>query len=70
MMALKHSLLNSEYILTNFLRPRLPSFLCTVEAYTEIFYTIHEGGIPSTQCKMSLRRPESMRKVDGLSHVN
>jgi hypothetical protein len=30
---------------------------------------IYKGDIPSIQCKMSLRRPESMRKVDGLSLI-
>jgi hypothetical protein len=39
------------------------------EDYTEIFYMIDEGDIPSSQCKMSLRGPKSMRKVDGLSHM-
>jgi hypothetical protein len=38
-----------------------------IEDYTEIFLVIHERDIPSTQCKMSLRGPKSMRKVDGLS---
>jgi hypothetical protein len=39
------------------------------EDYIEIFYMIHEGDIPSIQCKMSLRGPKSMRKVDDLSLV-
>jgi hypothetical protein len=30
---------------------------------------IDEGDIPSTQRKMSLRGPKSMRKVDGLSLI-
>jgi hypothetical protein len=30
---------------------------------------IHEGDIPSIQCKMNLRGPKSMRKVDGLSLI-
>jgi hypothetical protein len=30
---------------------------------------IDKGDIPSIQCKMSLRRPESMRKVDGVSLI-
>jgi hypothetical protein len=36
------------------------------EDYTEIYYMIDEGDIPSIQCKMSLRGPKSMKKVDGL----
>jgi hypothetical protein len=38
-----------------------------VKNYTEIFHMTDEGDIPSIQCKMSLRGPKSMRKVDGLS---
>jgi hypothetical protein len=38
-----------------------------IEDYTEIFYMIDKGYIQSNQCKMSLRGPKSMRKVDGLS---
>jgi hypothetical protein len=30
---------------------------------------IDEGDIPSIQCKMSLREPESVRKIDGLSPI-
>jgi hypothetical protein len=30
---------------------------------------IDEGDIPSVQCKMSLRGPKSMRKVDGASLI-
>jgi hypothetical protein len=30
---------------------------------------IHEGDIPSIQCKMSIRGPKSMRKQDGLSLI-
>jgi hypothetical protein len=37
-----------------------------MEDYTEIFYMIDEGDVPSVQCEMSLREPKSMRKVDGL----
>jgi hypothetical protein len=40
-----------------------------IEDYTEIFYMAGEGDVPSVQCKMSLRRPKSMRKVDGLSLI-
>jgi hypothetical protein len=32
-------------------------------------WKIHEGDIPSIQCKMNLRGPKSMRKVDGLSLI-
>jgi hypothetical protein len=38
-----------------------------IEDYTEIFYMTEEGDIPSIQYKMILRRPKSIRKVDGLS---
>jgi hypothetical protein len=40
-----------------------------IEEYTEIFHMIDKGDIPSIQCKMSLRRPKSMRKVDYLSLI-
>jgi hypothetical protein len=30
---------------------------------------VDKGDIPSIQCKMSLRRPKSLRKVDGLSLI-
>jgi hypothetical protein len=30
---------------------------------------IDEGDVPSIQCKMNLKGPKSMRKVDGLSHI-
>jgi hypothetical protein len=30
---------------------------------------IDEGDIPSIQCKMSLKGPKSMRKVDGLGLI-
>jgi hypothetical protein len=40
-----------------------------IEDYTEIFYTTDEGDAPSIQCKMGLREPKSMRKVDGLSFI-
>jgi hypothetical protein len=66
---LKRSLLNRKYILINVLKAWLQSFLCTVEAYTEIFYTFDEDGILSPQCKMSLRRTKSMRKLDGPSLI-
>jgi hypothetical protein len=36
-----------------------------IEDYTEIFYMIDEGALPS----MSLRGPKPVRKVDGLSLV-
>jgi hypothetical protein len=38
-----------------------------IEDYTHIFYVVQEGDIPSIQCKMSLRGPKSMTKVDGMS---
>jgi hypothetical protein len=40
-----------------------------IEDYTEIFYMIEKGDIPSIQCKMSLGGPMSMRKVDGLGLI-
>jgi hypothetical protein len=40
-----------------------------VEYYTEMFCIIDKGDLPSIQCKMSLRGPKSMRKVDGLSLI-
>jgi hypothetical protein len=40
---------------------------CLNEDYTEIFYMIDKEDILSIQCKMSVRGPKSMRKVDGLS---
>jgi hypothetical protein len=40
-----------------------------IEDYTEIFYMIDEGDIPSIQYKMSLKEIESMRKVDDLSLI-
>jgi hypothetical protein len=43
-----------------------PPFNPVVEDYTDIFYMIGEGDIPSVQCKISLWGPKSMRKVDGV----
>jgi hypothetical protein len=40
-----------------------------IEDYTQIFYMIDERDIPSLQSKMSLGRPKSMRKVNGLSRI-
>jgi hypothetical protein len=40
-----------------------------IEDYTEIFYIIDEGDIPSIQCKMRLREPKPMREVDGPSLI-
>jgi hypothetical protein len=37
-----------------------------IEDYTQIFY---KGNIPSIQCKMNLRGPKTMRKMDGLSLI-
>jgi hypothetical protein len=34
------------------------------EDYAKIFNMIDEGDIPSVECKMSLRGPKSVRKVD------
>jgi hypothetical protein len=41
-----------------------------IEDYTEIFYMTDEGDVPSIQCKMSLRGPKCMRKVDGLRSLD
>ena len=38
-----------------------------IEDYTKIFYMAHENYTSSVQCKMCLREPECMRKVDELS---
>jgi hypothetical protein len=40
-----------------------------IEDYTEIFYMIVKGDIPSIQCKMSLRGHTFMRRVAGLSLI-
>jgi hypothetical protein len=40
-----------------------------IEDYTEIFYVIDKGDIPSIEGKMCLGDPECMRKVDGLSLI-
>jgi hypothetical protein len=37
-----------------------------IEDGAGIFYMIDEGGDPCVQCKMGLRGPKFMRKVDGL----
>jgi hypothetical protein len=40
-----------------------------IKDYTEIFYIVDEGDIPSIWCKMGIRGPKFMRKVDGLSLI-
>jgi hypothetical protein len=40
-----------------------------IEDYIQIFYMIDEGDIPFIECKMSLRGPKYIRKVDGLSLI-
>jgi hypothetical protein len=40
-----------------------------MEDYTNIFYMTDVGDILSIQCKMSLRGPKSMSKVDDLSLI-
>jgi hypothetical protein len=40
-----------------------------MEVYSHIFYMIEEGDIPSIKCKMSQRRPKSMRELDGLTFI-
>jgi hypothetical protein len=73
MLALKRSLLNRVSILINVLKALASNIsICSlhlIEDYTEIFYMIDRGDIPPFQCKMSLRGPKSMRKVDGLSLI-
>jgi hypothetical protein len=66
MLALKRSLLNREKILINVLEALASViFICSllVEGYSEIFYVIDEGDIPSSQCKMNFRGHKSMRMV-------
>jgi hypothetical protein len=46
-----------------------PPCIPLIEDYTEIFYMTEKENIPSIQCKMSLRGPKSMRKIDGLSLI-
>jgi hypothetical protein len=62
MLVLKCSLLNREKILTNVLKA-----LALIEDYTEIGYMIPKVDILSIHSNMSLRRPKSMRNVNGLS---
>jgi hypothetical protein len=40
-----------------------------VEDYTEVFYTIHKGDVPSVQCEMNLRWSKSLREVDDPSFI-
>jgi hypothetical protein len=40
-----------------------------IKDYTEIFYMIEEGGVLSIQCKMGLRGPKSMGKLDVLNII-
>jgi hypothetical protein len=40
-----------------------------IEDCTQIFYMFDEGDNPSIRCKMSLRGPKCMRKVDGLNII-
>jgi hypothetical protein len=40
-----------------------------IEDYTEIFYMIDEGDVPSVQCKMNFKGSKSMRKVNGPSLI-
>jgi hypothetical protein len=40
-----------------------------IEDYTQIFYMIDKGDIPSIQCKMNLKGLKSIRKVDGMSFI-
>jgi hypothetical protein len=38
-----------------------------INDYTQAFYVIHEGDVPSVQYEMNLRWCKSMREVDGPS---
>jgi hypothetical protein len=40
-----------------------------IEDYNDIFYMINDRDILSISCKMCLRGPKSMRKVDNLSPI-
>jgi hypothetical protein len=40
-----------------------------VEDYTEIFYMIHTGNVPSVQCEMNLSFSKSMKEVGGPSFI-
>jgi hypothetical protein len=40
-----------------------------VEDYTEVFYMIHKGDIPSVQRENNLRWSKPMREVDGLGFI-
>jgi hypothetical protein len=40
-----------------------------IEDYTQIFYMIDEGDIPSIQFVMTLKGSKSRRKIDGLSLI-
>jgi hypothetical protein len=40
-----------------------------IEDYTEIFYMINEGDVPSVQCDMSLRCSKAMKNIYGRSFI-
>jgi hypothetical protein len=40
-----------------------------VEDYTEVFYMIHEGDVPSIQCEVNLRWSKSVREVDSPNYT-
>jgi hypothetical protein len=40
-----------------------------VEGYTEVFYMIHKGDVPSVQCEMNLRWYKSVKEVGGPSFI-
>jgi hypothetical protein len=62
---LLHAPLNREYTLMNILKA-LDSIISMCRLQQDILHDF-EGNILSIQCKMSLRRPKSMKKVNGLS---
>jgi hypothetical protein len=58
-----------------FWTPWLRSFLYPspgnplIKGYTQVFYMIHEGDVPSVQCELRLRWSKSMRNADGPSLI-
>jgi hypothetical protein len=40
-----------------------------VADYTEVFYLIHKGDVPSVQCEKNLKWSKSMREVYGPSFI-
>jgi hypothetical protein len=55
--------LNREQILIHVLKALASPCNPLIEDYTQTFYMIEKGDIPSIQSNMSLRGPNSMRKL-------